>query len=208
MVGMTPFGVLTFFVLDTLLVVRGINLVSGVVSVCTGISIVFVCFHLTRIIRKAKRKARAPAHAFYDQAARKLWGQVATLSVFAITWIAAVVSLEPRLAGVGVRTPIIPHSIMIVNGIVGLTVATCLARAGSVRAASPAPVFVKQALAHKAVVEPSGDEPTPPRADTTTRITPRNTASAFDERLAQSTPFASSGATLGTSRVVPVVDLE
>jgi len=50
---------------------------------------------------------------FYTKAIHTLWVQVAAISIASIVWIAAVVSLEPQLGGIGMRTPIIPLSVMV-----------------------------------------------------------------------------------------------
>ncbi len=51
--------------------------------------------------------------AFYDQAIRTLWIQVVALSVAGAVGMASAISLEPRLGGGGLDTPILPLSVAV-----------------------------------------------------------------------------------------------
>ncbi|CAN0080078.1 unnamed protein product, partial [Pylaiella littoralis] len=112
LITLAPFGLMTFFVLDIVKVVRAINLVTAISAILGVLCFIFVGIHLTGIINKAKRKANPSARVFYGRALRTLWLQVAALSSAAALWVAMALALEPQLGTIGVRTPIIPISIM------------------------------------------------------------------------------------------------
>ncbi|CBN79638.1 expressed unknown protein [Ectocarpus siliculosus] len=119
--GLTPFGLLTFFVLDVIKVVRAVNLV-----ICFN----FVGVNLTKIINGAKRNAGPSSIAFYEQAIHTLRIQVFALTVAGVVWIVMVVALEPYLGGVGARTPVIPFTIMLLDAFVGFSLAVHFAKIG------------------------------------------------------------------------------
>lgn len=66
--------------------------------------------------------------AFYRQAIKTLWKQVAALSCASIVWLSMLVALEPRLGGVGAQTPVLPLLILVSEFI--LSRSECLVREG------------------------------------------------------------------------------
>ncbi|CAM9585655.1 unnamed protein product [Ectocarpus sp. 12 AP-2014] len=132
--GITPFGVMTFFVLDTLKVIRAINLVTGVTAVSGILLLVFVCVNFTGIINEAKQKATSESSGtFYASAIKTIRIQVAALSSAAFAWVVMAVLLEPKLGGVGAKTPEIPLSIMLLGACVGFGLSVHFAKAGPMR---------------------------------------------------------------------------
>ncbi|CAM9577418.1 unnamed protein product [Ectocarpus fasciculatus] len=126
--GLMPFGLLTFFVLDTMKVVRAVSLVTGTAAVCAVFCFNFVGVTLTKIINEAMRNAGPSSTAFYEQAIHKLRIEVFALSVAGMVWIAMVVALEPNLGGVGARTPVIPLTVMLLDAFVGFSLAVHFAK--------------------------------------------------------------------------------
>ncbi|CAN0365912.1 unnamed protein product [Ectocarpus sp. 12 AP-2014] len=134
--GITPFGVMTFFVLDTLKVIRAINLVTGMTAASGILLLIFVCVNFTGIINKAKQKATGSSAAYYASAIKTLRIQVAALSSAALAWLVMAVLLEPKLGGVGANTPEIPLSIMLLGACVGFGLSVHFAKAGPTRGPS------------------------------------------------------------------------
>ncbi|CAM9572721.1 unnamed protein product [Ectocarpus sp. 12 AP-2014] len=136
-VGITPFGLLTFSVLDTMKFVRAVSLVTGAAAACAVFCFNFVGFNLTKIINEAKRNVGPSATPFYEQAVRTLRIQVFALSVAGMVWVTMVVALEPRLGGIGARTPVIPLTIMLLDAFTGLSLAVHFAKVNPPRAYQP-----------------------------------------------------------------------
>ncbi|CAM9755310.1 unnamed protein product [Ectocarpus sp. 6 AP-2014] len=128
--GLTPCGLLTFFVLDVIKVVRAVNLVTGGAAICAVFCFNFVGVNLAKIINGARRNAGPSSIAFYEQAIHTLRIQVFALTVAGVVWIVMVVALEPYLGGVGARTPVIPFTIMLLDAFVGFSLAVHFAKIG------------------------------------------------------------------------------